>query len=66
MYTLCRLAKLEPGSLLLLVCAPPLVGRAVPGQVAGTERRELLDQKIKKRKKQQAASNKLDKGYGIL
>ena len=28
------LAKLEPGSLLLLVCAPPLVGRAVPGQAA--------------------------------
>ena len=24
---------LEPGSLLLLVCAPPLVGRVVPGQV---------------------------------
>ena len=27
------LAKLEPGSLLVLVCAPPLVRRAVPGQV---------------------------------
>jgi len=29
------LAKLEPGSLLVLVCAPPLVRRAVPGQVPG-------------------------------
>jgi len=27
------MTKLEPGSLLVLVCAPPLVRRAVPGQV---------------------------------
>ena len=30
---------LEPGSLLVLVCAPPLVRRAVPGQVTRTERK---------------------------
>jgi len=28
-----RINKLEPGSLLVLVCAPPLARRAVPGQV---------------------------------
>ena len=57
--------KLEPGSLLVLVCAPPLVRRAVPGQVSRlyrmTSDRTTWPEKIMKEKssKQQAPSNKL-------